>query len=152
MGEQKAKIPRLVGHCGQDILWRIKRSPAAGVESFVGSNVTLSWLAVAGIFAVGVLVGWLIATLRLLRTFQISVTRGSGDSPPKLAFAKTERLLELKCECGSQWKFREGPGDMPPGFRPFPVGASFVCPNCGRSTDLTQVRKLQASALSDLSP
>jgi hypothetical protein len=144
---------QLASRSAQSILAPIRRTLAlAGLECFVDSSVTLSWFEVAGIFVLGIVVGWIIATLPLLRNFRVSFTTGPGSSSSQLSFARTERrLLELKCACGSVWKFREGAA-TPPGFQPFPMGDSFKCPNCGRSLDLTEARKLAASALSDLSP
>lgn len=62
----------------------------------------------------------------------------------------TTRRLTLKCKCGAVWNFAEGTGPLPPNAQPIPTSDTFVCPQCGKSIDLTQERQLEAEALKNL--
>ena len=107
--------------------------------------MTVSALELAGIFLAGLAAGWLIATVRVSGSARISF-RSPGNVTPFLA-TKATRTLELKCACGSLWKFRDTPGPLPPGFQPYPTGDSYSCPRCGKVTDLNEIRKLAANAM-----
>jgi hypothetical protein len=101
----------------------------------------LSKLTVVGIFIAGLLMGWLIATFRIGGRFRISLRPVGSDTP--WLVTKTVRTMELKCGCGSVWKFRNADGPVKPGYQPYPTGSSYVCPNCGRVTDLNEIQKLE---------
>lgn len=116
----------------------------------MGSTITLSWFELLGIIAVSIFAGWMVSRLPLLRMVRISFTNGVGNSSSGVVIQKKQRILQLKCKCGSEWRFRDGSGPNPPGFESFPAGNSFVCPNCGTSIDLSQERKLEADALANL--
>jgi hypothetical protein len=111
----------------------------------MNSQITLSGLEVAGIFLAGLVAGWLIATLRVNGNLRFSFLP-QGKARPFLA-TKTTRTLELKCACGSLWKFRDTPGLLAPGFQPYPTGDSYSCPKCGKVTDLNEIRKLAGDAM-----
>lgn len=121
----------------------------------MNSSVTISVFAVIAIFAFGVAVGWIIATVRVRGSVRIGFTPADiqqGTAIPRGArFIKsvntaTVRSLTLKCGCGALWKFAEGTGPLPPETQPIPRGDSFICPNCGKSIDLKQERQLEAQA------
>jgi hypothetical protein len=109
------------------------------------SQVTLSGLESAGIFFAGFVAGWLIATLRVSGNLRFSL------SPPgkvaQFLATKTTRTLELKCACGSIWKFRDKPGPLAPGFQPYPNRDSYSCSKFGKVTDLNEIRKLAGDAM-----
>ena len=96
-------------------------------------------------FAVGVAVGWGLATLRLKRTIQNAASRagtGLAAGTHRAVRART-RTMEIQCACGSRLKFRD---PVEPGYQPFPSGDSVTCPDCGRVKRLNQVRKLEEDA------
>jgi hypothetical protein len=99
-----------------------------------------SSLLLIAVFVAGLAAGWLLATFRPRARLSLQPT-GTGTS--SLA-AKRARILELKCGCGSVWKFRDSTGALPPGYEPYPKGDSYTCPNCGRSIDLKAIQKLEA--------
>lgn len=104
----------------------------------MSGTVTFSWIAVIGVFAFGIVVGWLIA--KHLRV-QVSANVGvSGDrklaGTARIIRKTVTRNLTLKCQCGAVWKFADGDVSVPPGSEPLPSGDSFTCRNCGRSIDL----------------
>jgi len=106
------------------------------------------YMLMAAAFFAGLAVGWFAATarVRLGGSMRVSsVPQGttpgihtSWSSEVAKATAKA-RTMELRCQCGSVWKFRDPPE---PGFEPFPPGNSFSCPKCGHVTDFERIRKL----------
>lgn len=122
------------------------------------ANVTLPWMVVLGIFVLGVAVGWLMATVRVRGSVNVSlsprdVQQGfarSGVRLIKSVNTATGRRLTLKCQCGAVWNFAEGTGVLPADAQPIPTDDSFVCPRCGKSIDLTQERRLETEALKSL--
>ena len=109
------------------------------------SQITVSGPELVGIFFAGLIVGWFIATLRVRGNIRFSFLP-SGKVTPFLA-TKTTRTLELKCDCGSTWKFRDTAGPLAPGFQPYPTGDSYACPKCGKVTDLNEIRRLAGNAM-----
>lgn len=102
-----------------------------------------SYLLAAIAFFAGIAVGWLLATVRIKGRVQVSLTpSGTSTNTQRLVTAKT-RKMEIKCVCGSLMKFRD---PVEPGYQPFPTGDSVTCPNCGRTKDLTEIRKLEGNA------
>jgi hypothetical protein len=69
-----------------------------------------------------------------------------GFTFEKLVQRTQETDLLIKCQCGAEWKFAEGTGNLPPDSQPIPKGDSFVCPKCGKTTDLRPIKNIQASA------
>jgi hypothetical protein len=105
-------------------------------------------------FIMGFAAGWLFSRVRVKGAINVSVlppgaTSGLGSS---LITSKTirTRALNLKCQCGETWQFRETSGHADAGSLPFPTGDSFTCPKCGKSIDLSQERKLEAEAMAKL--
>jgi hypothetical protein len=117
------------------------------------ATVTLPWIAVAGVFLLGAVVGWLAAGKIGSR---VSVNVGAKplvdpDLPRGLHVRVTKsRNVAIKCQCGAMLQFREGSGPFPPGIEPMPSGDSYICPKCGRSIDLKQERQLEAEVMRNL--
>ena len=119
----------------------------------MNSLVTVSWRALVGIFAAGFVTGWLAAKTRLRGSLGVSFSPAeTSQMGASFVKTKTVRTLELKCQCGAVFKFREAGGLLPSGFQPFPAGDSFTCPNCGKVTDLNQLRKIEQDAEAELMP
>ena len=100
------------------------------------------YLFIAIAFLAGIAVGWLLATVRVKGRINVSLEPpGSSTGTQGLVTTKTSktRMMEIKCACGSLMKFRD---PVEPGYQPYPTGDSVTCPNCGRSKDLTEIRKL----------
>ena len=122
------------------------------------TNVVLLLVAV---LVAGIAIGWLFSKVRFGGSIRVSTTL-PGASPrtgirTRWVVEKrkqTSRTMELKCTCGSVWKFHDpaGPADAmatsEPGSLPFPIGDSFSCPNCGRAIDLRPIHNLENDALS----
>ena len=117
------------------------------------ATVTLPWIAVAGVFLLGAIVGWVAAGKVGTR---VSLKVGAGplvdpDLPQGLHVRVTKsRTVAIKCQCGALLQFREGSGAFPPGIEPMPTGDSYICKKCGGSIDLKQERQLEAEAMRDL--
>jgi hypothetical protein len=119
----------------------------------MGATVTLSWLAVFGVFLSGFALGWVVAKLPVGGTIKVrlSPNLAPGTVPGNINITKSVvRRLTLKCQCGANWDFAEGSDALAPGTRPFPTGDTFECPSCGRSIDLKVERQLEAKALANL--
>jgi hypothetical protein len=121
----------------------------------VTPTVTLPATAVAGVFLVGVLVGWLIA-----KRVRVEPSLASLEVQPDPQSPGTVRLVRktvarnfiLKCQCGAVWKFAEAGGPLPPGYEPAPSTDSFACRQCGRAIDLKAAREAERQALAELDP
>jgi hypothetical protein len=87
-------------------------------------------------FFVGFAAGWIVGRFQ---------ARGAA-SPSDVSFvrSKTIRTMDLKCQCGATFRFRETSGRADPGSQPFPTGDSFTCPKCGKTIDLTEERRLES--------
>lgn len=120
----------------------------------MGAVQTGLFLLVVIAFVAGMAVGWLLATTR--SKGRVSGSMDVSSVPPgtatgirtswsgeALKATSKARTMELRCKCGSTWKFRE-PLEL--GFEPFPAGDTFSCRNCGHVTDLERVRKLVRDA------
>lgn len=103
-------------------------------------------------FVAGIAVGWFFGTARIRLGGSMRVSTAPPEATPGICTnwsgeavksASKARTMELRCKCGSVWKFRDPPE---PGFEPFPVGDSFSCPKCGFATDLRRIRKLVQDA------
>jgi hypothetical protein len=104
-----------------------------------------TWGWVAAALLVGILLGWFFGFIHRLK-FKININAippsAGGLSANRSFFsAKFTRVLNLKCKCGAEYKFRE---DAIPGreHEPFPAGGTFTCPQCGNVTDLKQIENL----------
>lgn len=117
------------------------------------TDVTLPWIAVAGVFLAGICVGWLVA-----KGAGVRLSLGNWDrrqdpeSRPTVGLVAKRRTFSvtLNCRCGAVWKFAEGTEPLPPGTEPLPPGDSFTCPKCGGSLDLQAARDAGAQALAQL--
>ena len=87
-------------------------------------------------FLVGVAVGWLVG--------RFQAPGAASRSDISFVKSKTIRTMNLKCQCGATFQFRETSGHADPGSQPFPTGDSFTCPKCGKSIDLTEERRLES--------
>ena len=107
------------------------------------SEPSSSYLLTAIVFFVGIAVGWLLATFRVKGRIPTSLApRWTSTAAQRLVAINTHKL-EIKCVCGSLMKFRD---PVAPGYQPYPTGESVTCPNCGRTNDLTEIRKLEGHA------
>jgi len=106
-------------------------------------TITIPVLGLVLVFVVGLVVGWLLGRVRLQGAVNVSLqgTGAGAGSSRTFSFAKTVRILTLKCQCGATWRFHETSGHPDQGSQPMPSGDAFTCPNCGRSMDLHEVRK-----------
>ena len=98
------------------------------------------------VFAAGIFVGWLLATVTRTRaTIELSALPPGTDASAGAArvAVKKVRTMELKCRCGSMLKFRD---PVEPGYQPFPSGDSFTCSSCGKVYDLREIHKLEKDA------
>lgn len=110
----------------------------------MNSPLTISPFALIGIFGAGLVIGGLIANIKIKARVHFSnLPAHTGSS---FVTTKTVRTMELKCACGSHWKFRDSAGAPTPGYEPYPSGDSFSCPKCGKVIDLNEIRKLEADA------
>jgi len=104
------------------------------------ASLTPSWLWVAGAFLGGCFVGWYLAVKLGRSAIKFALSPARGEKPSLVTIMT--RTLELKCECGAVHKFREGAASTEADFKPYPKGDSYICPICGRATDLKQIREL----------
>ena len=105
------------------------------------SDQSSSYLLIAIAFFAGIAVGWLLSNVVKGR-LQFSLAPGASTGARWLVTTKT-REMKLKCVCGSLMKFCD---PVKPGYQPFPTGDSVTCPNCGKTMDVTEIRKLEGSA------
>ena len=104
------------------------------------------FLLIAIVFLAGIGVGWLLSTVRVKGRINVSL-EPPGMSAGTQGFVTTKlsktRKMEIKCACGSLMKFCD---PVEPGYQPYPTGDSVTCPNCSRTKDLTEIRKLAGDA------
>lgn len=94
----------------------------------MSATVTLPWIAVAGVFLAGVLIGWLIAKdVRVEPSLAGLDMVGGLKSPGTVRFVRKTGNFVINCKCGAVWKFSEGDGPFPPDSQPMPPGDSFTC-------------------------
>ena len=96
-------------------------------------------------FIAGTAFGWVLASARARGTTGDFTTTTAAGSVAGIARARMvkARTMEMKCACGTVSKFRD---PVEPGFQPFPDGDSITCSNCGRVTNLNQIRKMERDA------
>jgi hypothetical protein len=104
------------------------------------SDPSSLYLVAAIAFFAGIAVGWLLATVRVKGRIQVSLAPPGTGTPARLNITTKTRKMEIKCGCGSLMKFRD---PVEPGYQPYPTGGSVTCPDCGRTKDLTEIRKLE---------
>lgn len=102
------------------------------------------YLLAAIAFFVGVAVGWLLAVARAKGRIDVSLALPGASTVTRRAVMIKRQTIEVKCPCGSLMKFRD---PVAPGYQPYPTGDSVTCPSCGRTNDLTEIRKLEGDAL-----
>jgi hypothetical protein len=94
-------------------------------------------------FIAGTAFGWLLATSRARgATTDFTSAAGSVAGVARARMVKA-RTMEMKCACGTVSRFRD---PVEPGFQPFPDGDTIACSNCGRVTNLNQIRKMERDA------
>ncbi len=108
--------------------------------------VTVPKLMLVVIFVAGLVVGWLLAAVRIRGRVSFSIQPTAEGAPGIVTKSVTVRTMELRCLCGSVWKFRDAAGPPKPAYEPYPSGDTYSCPNCGRAIDLKQIRKLEGEA------
>lgn len=109
-------------------------------------NPTSSYLFLAIVFFAGIAVGWLLATVRVKARINVSLEPpGTSTGTQQLMTTKLSKMrkMEIKCACGSLMRFCD-PAE--PGYQPYPTGDSVTCSNCGRTKDLTEIRKMVGDA------
>ena len=113
----------------------------------MGSDIADSYLLAAIAFLAGIVVGWLLATVRARATMRDSAWSAGTDPAVGTRRPMTAKIrtMELKCACGALSKFRDPVED---GYLPFPSGDSVACPSCGRVLKLNEFRKLEKDARS----
>ena len=106
-----------------------------------------SYLLAAIAFLAGIVVGWLLATVRAKATKNASAWPEGTDPAVGTRRPVTAKIrtMELKCACSALSKFRD---PVEPGCQPFPSGDSVACPSCGRVLKLDEFRKLEKDARS----
>ena len=113
---------------------------------------TVTWLGFIGAFIAGFLVGWLTATVRLRGKVQLTLS--PVDTPSlgnkSLVIKKVVGLMELKCNCGAAWKFYDASYPSAPGSLLYHWEDSYTCPNCGKATDIREIRKIQEETLAQI--
>lgn len=111
------------------------------------SPVPLTWWGVVGIIGAGFLVGWFVANSRSQDSANPQSWSPASPEIRTPTRPRSERILQVKCQCGAIWKFHDSSRGSAPGEQPLPTGDSYTCPQCGKTIDLAQARKLMAEAL-----
>ena len=113
----------------------------------MGSSIAVSGPLLGIAFAVGIVVGWILANaMRTRDTILAALPPGTDLGTGAGRFGKTKiRVMELKCQCGTMLKFRD---PVAPGFEPYPTGDSFTCSSCGKVYNLKEMRNLATGAQS----
>src|SRR5215467_7646639 len=106
----------------------------------MGSNVSVSALGIALIFLGGVLVGWILAKVRVNSVVDLTTMPPANLDPGQLLASNAPttktifrvnkslvRTMNLKCKCGAEARFSDHPNPTA-GIAPFPEGDSFACP------------------------
>jgi hypothetical protein len=100
-------------------------------------------LLVVAAFLAGLGAGWLLATVRGKGSGRTSLLPTDTATGTRRPVTRRIQTMELKCACGSLLKFRD---PVEPGYQPYPSGDSVTCPNCGRTRDLKEIRKLESES------
>jgi hypothetical protein len=114
----------------------------------MASAVSMSWWGLLAILLAGCFVGWLLANVRITGALKISMARGEARTG-KFEI-RTVRIMQLRCQCGAVWKFRDGAAHSDPAYLPYPKGQSFTCPACGRAASLKVEHPLENDAISEV--
>jgi hypothetical protein len=112
------------------------------------SSTTIPMLGLVAVFVVGVLVGWIASRNGNFGNLKIAFEKPDVTSSSGHAFfvGKTVMASNLKCECGSPWRFREPGGQPEQGSQPMPAGDSSIRKKCGRTIDPREMPKLESES------
>ena|GEM_PF-3912548 len=93
-------------------------------------------------FVGGCVVGWFLAIIVGRSATQAALSTSGGGGASSAIKRVRARVLEVKCQCGAIYKFREGLPAADPSFKPYPKEDCLTCSVCGRSINLLEARKL----------
>jgi len=97
---------------------------------------------IIAVFFIGFVAGWLASKIRMHTRIRFSILPpGSAQSDKPIFETKLTREVTIKCKCGTTTRYCSGLEPLPADCLPFPKGGPFICPKCGKTTELAHIQK-----------